>query len=149
MVASFKSHCSQAQAKEKGVRLDKWLWVARLFKTRALASEEIGKGRVQVNNQVAKASREVRLGDRIEVRQNQLQRTIVVRGLSQLRGSASVAGLLFEETAESITQREQVIEQHRMAPEPANSQDSGRPTKRDRRQLNDWSRWSASVEPSE
>ena len=131
---------------QAGVRLDKWLWVARFFKTRSLASEEISKNRVEVNGQVAKASRELRVGDRIELRQNQLPRTVVVRGLSQLRGSASVAGLLFEETPESVAHREQLAQRRRLAPEPAQSQEQGRPTKRDRRLLTDWNRWSASVD---
>ena len=132
-----------------GVRLDKWLWVARFFKTRSLASEEISKNRVQVNGQVAKASRELRVGDRVELRQNQVPRTVIVRGLSQLRGSASVAGLLFEETPESLAHRERLTQQRQLAPEPAQSQEQGRPTKRDRRLLNDWNRWSASIDSSE
>jgi ribosome-associated heat shock protein Hsp15 len=136
-------------ADTSGVRLDKWLWVARFFKTRSLASDEIGKGRVQVNGQVAKASRELRVGDLVELRQNQLPRTVIVRGLSQLRGSATVAGLLFEETPQSLAYREQMAQQRRLAPEPAQTQEQGRPTKRDRRLLNDWNRWSASFDSSE
>jgi ribosome-associated heat shock protein Hsp15 len=132
-----------------GVRLDKWLWVARFFKTRSLASEEISKNRVQVNGQVAKASRELRVGDRVELRQNHIPRTVIVRGLSQLRGSATVAGLLFEETPESLAQREKLAQQRQLAPEPAQSQEQGRPTKRDRRLLNDWNRWSASIDANE
>lgn len=132
-----------------GVRLDKWLWVARFFKTRSLASEEISKNRVQVNGQVAKASRELRVGDRVELRQNHIPRTLIVRGLSQLRGSATVAGLLFEETPESVAARERLVRQRQLAPEPAQSQEQGRPTKRDRRLLNDWNRWSASIGPDE
>lgn len=132
-----------------GVRLDKWLWVARFFKTRSLASEEISKNRVQVNGQVAKASRELRVGDRVELRQNQIPRTVMVRGLSQLRGSATVAGLLFEETPESVAARERLVQQRQLAPEPAQSQEQGRPTKRDRRMLNDWNRWSASIDSNE
>ncbi|MFM8899499.1 MAG: RNA-binding S4 domain-containing protein [Burkholderiales bacterium] len=132
-----------------GVRLDKWLWVARFFKTRSLASEEISKNRVQVNGLVAKASRELRVGDRVELRQNQIPRTVIVRGLSQMRGSATVAGLLFEETPESVAARERLVLQRQLAPEPAQSQVQGRPTKRDRRLLNDWNRWSASIGPDE
>jgi ribosome-associated heat shock protein Hsp15 len=132
-----------------GVRLDKWLWVARFFKTRSLASEEISKNRVQVNGQVAKASRGLRVGDRVDLRQNQVPRTVVVRALSQQRGSATVAGLLFEETPESLAHRERLAQQRQLAPEPAQSQEQGRPTRRDRRLLNDWNRWSASIDPSE
>jgi len=129
------------------VRLDKWLWAARFFKTRSLSADEIGKGRVQVNGQAAKASREVRPGDRIELRQGQVMRTVVVMLSSEQRGSASVAQTLFEETAESIAQREKQALERRMNSEPSLAIEQGRPTKRDRRQLADWNRWSASVEP--
>lgn len=130
-----------------GPRLDKWLWAARFFKTRSLASEEIAKGRVQVNGQVAKASREVRIGDLIGFRQGPVSRSVDVRGLSHVRGPAIVAQTLYEETAESIAARERSAEQRRLAPEPAQTIDEGRPTKRDRRQLADWNRWSVSAEP--
>jgi ribosome-associated heat shock protein Hsp15 len=128
-------------------RLDKWLWAARFFKTRSLASEEIGKGRVEVNGQVAKSSRLVRLGDRIELRQGTAQRTVAVCGLSQVRGPAPVAQALYQETPESLAARERAAEQHRLAPEPSHSIEQGRPTKRDRRELADWNRWSASADP--
>ena len=129
------------------VRLDKWLWVARFFKTRSLATEEVNKGRVQVNGQVAKASREVRLKDRVELRQALVQRTVVVQGLSHLRGPAPVAQALYAETPDSIAQREKAAIQARNAAEPSLTISQGRPTKRNRRDLADWNRWSASVEP--
>lgn len=147
MTAKTQPHPPSAAT--DGVRLDKWLWAARFFKTRSLASDEIGKNRVQVNGKVAKASRDVRVGDRIELRQGQAPRTVVVLGLSALRGSASLAGQLFEETPESKAQREQIAAQRRLAPEPAQSLEQGRPTKRDRRLLSDWNRWSASIDPTE
>lgn len=129
------------------VRLDKWLWAARFFKTRALSAEAIAKGRVSINGQLAKASREPRLGDRIEFRQGNDLRTVTVRGLSAVRGSAPVAQQLYDETPESIARRAAMAEQRRFAPEPALSQAMGRPTKRDRRTLKDWGdRWSASVD---
>jgi ribosome-associated heat shock protein Hsp15 len=129
------------------VRLDKWLWVARFFKTRSLATDEVNKGRVQVNGQVAKASREVRLNDRVELRQALVPRTVVVQGLSHLRGPAPVAQALYAETPESIAQREKAATQARHAAEPSLTIAQGRPTKRNRRDLADWNRWSASVEP--
>jgi ribosome-associated heat shock protein Hsp15 len=129
-----------------GVRLDKWLWVARFFKTRSLAADEIGKHRVQVNGQVAKASRELKPGDEIVLRQGSVPRTVRVLGLSALRGPASVAQHLYEETPASVAAREALAQQRRVAPEPALSIEQGRPTKRDRRQLADWDRWSASVD---
>lgn len=128
-------------------RLDKWLWAARFFKTRSLASEEIARGRVQVNGQSAKASRLVRVSDRIELRQGSVQRTVRVLGLSHVRGPAPAAQALYEETPESIATRERLAEQRRLAPEPAETIDQGRPTKRNRRDLADWNRWSASAEP--
>jgi ribosome-associated heat shock protein Hsp15 len=128
-------------------RLDKWLWAARFFKTRALAAEEIGRGRVTVNEQVAKASREMREGDVVELRQPGSRRTLVVRGLSRLRGPALVAQTLYEETPESVERRLQAAAERKLHPEPALSIDQGRPTKRDRRQLADWDRWSASADP--
>lgn len=129
-----------------GVRLDKWLWAARFFKTRSLAAEEIGKGRVQVNGQPAKASRELRPGDTLVLRQGTLPRTVVVRALSAVRGPATVAQALYEETAESLAERTRLAEQRRVAAEPALSIEQGRPTKRDRRQLAEWERWSASAD---
>ena len=128
------------------LRLDKWLWAARFFKTRGLATDEIGKGRVQVNGQAAKPSRAVRVGDRIELRQGAVVRTVDVLGLSAQRGPAPVAQALYAETADSITQREQAAQRQREAPEPSLAIEQGRPTKRDRRQLADWNRWSATKE---
>jgi ribosome-associated heat shock protein Hsp15 len=129
------------------VRLDKWLWAARFFKTRSLSAEEIGKGRVQVNDQAAKASREVRVGDSIELRQGPVVRTVIVKAASDQRGSATVAQELYEETPASIERRTQQALERRMNSEPALAIEQGRPTKRDRRQLADWNRWSASAEP--
>lgn len=128
------------------VRLDKWLWAARFYKTRALAVEEIGKGRVEVNGQPAKPSRDVKPGDLLRLRQGQIQREVEVLGLSHIRGPAPVAQGLYRETPESIAARERAAEARRLAPEPAQTiADSrqGRPTKQDRRRLAEWDRWSA------
>ena len=129
------------------MRLDKWLWAARFFKTRAVAVEEIHKGRVELNDRGAKPSQDVRPGDRLKLRQGTLTRTIVVLGLSAIRGPAPVAQALYEETPDSIAARQDAAEQRRQGTEPALSLEQGRPTKRDRRQLADWQRWSASVDP--
>jgi ribosome-associated heat shock protein Hsp15 len=128
------------------VRLDKWLWAARLFKTRSLAAEQIGKGHVLVNEQAAKASREVRLGDSIALSHGQMPLRIVVKGLSQQRGPAPVAQTLYEQTPESLAQRAALTEQRRAGVEPGQTLEQGRPTKRDRRKLADWNRWSATDE---
>ena len=128
------------------VRLDKWLWAARFYKTRALAADEIGRGRVLVNQQVAKASRELKPGDELQVRQGLVTRTVAVLALSHLRGPAPVAQALYTETPESVAARAKAAEQRRLGAEPAQSIEQGRPTKRDRRQLADWRRWSASAD---
>ena len=130
------------------LRIDKWLWAARFYKTRSLAAEEIGKNRVQVNGQDAKASREVRPGDRVRLRQGHVQREVVVRGISAARGPAPVAQQLYEETPESVQRREAAAQQRRLAAEPAHTIEQGRPTKRDRRQMDKaWNeRWSAGLD---
>ena len=133
------------------LRIDKWLWAARFFKTRSLAADQIGKNRVQVNGEVAKASREVKPGDTVAVRQGQVTRTVTVLGLSAQRGPAPVAQQLYQETADSIAEQAAMREQRRFAQEPALSIEQGRPTKRERRDLDQaapgWGRrWSASVD---
>jgi ribosome-associated heat shock protein Hsp15 len=131
---------------EARVRLDKWLWAARFFKTRGLASEDIGRGRVSVNGVVAKASRELKPGDLLQWRQDSVQRTVLVKALSNQRGPAPVAQALYEETPESIQARLAAAEARRQGTEPAASIEQGRPTKRNRRELVDWQRWSASLD---
>lgn len=128
------------------VRLDKWLWAARFYKTRALAAEEIGLGRVSINGAPAKASREPRPGDLLSLRQGPLTRTVQVLALSRTRGPAAAAQALYAETAESIAARQRAAEARRLGTEPAVSIEQGRPTKRDRRRLADWQRWSASID---
>ncbi len=130
------------------LRIDKWLWAARFFKTRSLAADEIGKGRVRVNGEPAKASREVKAGDLLEIRQRSGTRTVAVLGLSAMRGPANVAQLLYQETAESLATRAKAVEQRRYAPEPAHSIEGGRPSKQNRRDLEKaWNdRWSASLD---
>ena len=134
------------------LRIDKWLWAARFYKTRSLAAEELDKGRVRVNDIEAKPSREVKVGDTLTLRQGPVTRTLVVRGISSQRGGAPAAQLLYEETAESLAAKALQAEQRRLGQEPAISQTQGRPTKRDRRDIEklgskDWNqRWSASAD---
>ena len=128
------------------LRLDKWLWAARFYKTRSLAADDIDKGRIQVNEQVAKPSRELKAGDRVDIRNGALTRTVIVQALSTVRGPAPQAQQLYEETADSIQRRASFQEQRKLASEPADAIEQGRPTKRDRRQLADWQRWSASAD---
>jgi ribosome-associated heat shock protein Hsp15 len=130
------------------VRIDKWLWAARFFKTRSLAAQEVSLGRVQIDGLAVKPSREVRVGDKLTVAHTSVQRTVVVKGVSEQRGPAPVAQMLYEETAESAQKRAAVAQQRRLSPEPALAIEGGRPTKRDRRDLQkNWgTRWSASID---
>ena len=133
------------------MRLDKWLWAARFFKTRSLATDAADQGRINVNGLPAKPARDLRPGDMIELRlAGGLACTLVVKSLSIQRGPAPVARALYEETADSVAQRLKAAEDRRLAPEPALSLDQGRPTKRNRRDLErshgQWQRWSASID---
>ncbi|MDD2879006.1 MAG: RNA-binding S4 domain-containing protein [Rhodoferax sp.] len=115
------------------LRIDKWLWAARFYKTRTLASEEIDKGRVQVNGVAVKPARELKAGDSVQLRSGPVTRTVTVLGISDKRGPAPVAAKLYQETEDSVAQRLQAAEQRQLAPEPALTLLQGRPTKRDRR----------------
>jgi ribosome-associated heat shock protein Hsp15 len=130
------------------LRIDKWLWAARFYKTRSLACDEVTKHRVQINGQNVKPAREVKVGDTLTVRQGHISKTVIVQGISAARGPAPVAQLLYQETPESIASRAQQAEHNRLVSEPAHSIEHGRPTKRDRRQIEHaWNaRWSASAD---
>jgi ribosome-associated heat shock protein Hsp15 len=118
----------------EGVRVDKWLWAARFFKTRSLASEAVAGGHVQVNGVRAKPSKEVRVDDTLDVRAGDVRWTVAVRGLSERRGPASVAATLYEETPESAERRSQHALDRRLA-RPPGSDLGARPTKQARRRL--------------
>ncbi len=137
-----------ADANMLAQRIDKWLWAARFFKTRSIASNEIGKNRVQINGQDAKASREVKPGDTVRLKQGAIEKTVVVLGLSAQRGPATAAQLLYQETLESTQARQKAAELNRLAREPSLSIEQGRPTKKDRRQIERaWNdRWSAGID---
>jgi ribosome-associated heat shock protein Hsp15 len=98
------------------LRIDKWLWAARFYKTRSLATDEIDKGRVAINGAEVKPAREVKVGDTVAMRREGLTRTVVVKGISAMRGPAPVAQKLYEETAESVQERARNAEQRRLAP---------------------------------
>jgi ribosome-associated heat shock protein Hsp15 len=116
-------------------RLDKWLWAARFFKTRAIAAEAISAGKVELNGERPKRGKAVKIGDRVEVRLGPYRHHVVVRELSGRRGPAAEAARLYEETADSRAERERLSERLRSTP-PAFFYDKGRPTKKDRRELN-------------
>jgi ribosome-associated heat shock protein Hsp15 len=116
------------------VRIDKWLWAARFFKTRSAATEAVVGGRVQLNGARVKPSKEVRVNDTLEIRKGFAQWTVVVAGLAEKRGPASVAATLYDETPESAAAREQRALDRRLA-RPLGADLGARPTKQDRRRL--------------
>jgi ribosome-associated heat shock protein Hsp15 len=119
---------------EATVRLDRWLWAARFFKTRALASAAIAGGKVHVNGVRAKAAKQLRVGETLRMRLGPYEWLVTVRALSERRGPASEARALYEESAEGRAARERLAEAHKIAPAPA-YRGKGRPTKKDRRKL--------------
>lgn len=116
------------------MRIDKWLWAARFYKTRSLASTEVDAGHVDLNGDRAKPSKALKVGDELRIRVHNDTYVIRVRVLSEHRGPAVEAQTLYEETAESRAERERLREMRRLAPTPA-FEEGGRPTKRDRRSL--------------
>jgi ribosome-associated heat shock protein Hsp15 len=116
------------------VRIDKWLWAARFYKTRSLATEAVVGGRVHLNGERVKPSRAVRLGDTVEVRVGQARWAVVVTGVSDKRGPASAAAALYDETGESRLQREQGVLERRLS-RPPGADLGARPTKQARRRL--------------
>lgn len=116
------------------MRLDKWLWVARFFKTRRLASAAIDSGRVKIDGARVKPAREVKPGDRLQLRVGESDWSLTVRALSMQRGPAPLARTLYEEEADSRMRRERQLAERRLGANPA-AAIKGRPTKRDRRQI--------------
>jgi ribosome-associated heat shock protein Hsp15 len=122
------------EAEDGRVRLDKWLWAARFFKTRSLAADAIGGGKVQVNGDRAKRARPVQVGDQIRIRLGPYQHLVTVQALSARRGPASAAAELYQEDPESVAAREQLAIQLKTLHQ-AFVPDQARPTKRDRREI--------------
>jgi ribosome-associated heat shock protein Hsp15 len=116
------------------VRIDKWLWAARFFKSRGAATDAVVGGHVHVNGERVKPARDVKPGDRLEIRRGQQRFTVTVMALADRRGPASAAAALYEEDAESIAAREKARDERRLA-KPPGADLSARPTKRDRRRL--------------
>ncbi len=119
--------------KEK-LRIDKWLWAARFFKTRALAADAVESGKVRINELRVKPAKAVNAGDRLLIRQGQFEYTVTVLALSARRGPASEAARLYQESAESRAAREILAEQLKAAA-AIHGETKGRPTKRDRRHI--------------
>ena len=119
---------------DERVRLDKWLWAARFFKHRSLATEAVDGGKNQLNGIRVKPAKDVKIGDRVDIQIADSRYTVIVRGIAEKRGSATIAQGLYEETPESIAAREAGHEERRLAATPG-ADLHGRPTKRDRRQI--------------
>lgn len=115
-------------------RLDKWLWAARFFKHRTAATEAVDGGKIKLNGAAVKPAREVKVGDRVDVTIGEETRSVMVRAIADKRGSATVAQTLYEETMESVEQRERGRELRKFAAPPG-ADLHGRPTKRDRRRI--------------
>lgn len=120
------------------VRIDKWLWAARFFKTRSLATEAVDGGKVEVNGERAKPAKLIKPGDEVRLRVGPYEHILIVRELGERRGPASVAQGLYEETAASRAEREKLSAQLKMAPAAFVYEEKGRPTKKDRRDLADF-----------
>jgi ribosome-associated heat shock protein Hsp15 len=116
------------------VRLDKWLWAARFYKTRSLAADAIESGKVEVNGDRAKRAKQLQVGDVVKVRLGPYSHIVSVKGLSERRGPASVAAKLYEENAEGRKARE-ALQLQMKAAQTMNSYERGRPTKKDRRDI--------------
>jgi len=115
------------------VRIDRWLWAGRFFKTRGLAHDAVAGGHVRVNGERVKPARDVRADDLVEVRVGGVVRTLVVLGVAERRGPAKVAATLYQETAESLAARARRAEERRLEPAFGEYRTGGRPTKLDRR----------------
>jgi ribosome-associated heat shock protein Hsp15 len=116
------------------VRIDKWLWAARFFKTRSAATDAVLGGLVHVGGERVKPARAIAVGEVVEVRTGNVRRTIVVQDTAERRGPASVAATLYEETPESVAERERLAAERRLA-RPLGADLGARPTKQDRRRL--------------
>ena len=116
------------------VRLDRWLWAARFFKTRALSAAAVAGGKVQVNGTRAKPAKQLQVGDDLRIRVGPYEWLVTVRALSERRGPPKIAQTLYEETVEGRSARERLAELHKIAPAPT-YQGKGRPTKKERREI--------------
>jgi ribosome-associated heat shock protein Hsp15 len=122
----------------ESTRIDKWLWAARFFKTRGLATEAVLGGHVRLNGDRVKPAKDVRIDDMVEIRIGEVLREVVVRDVAEKRGSAQIAATLYEETADSIAERERAAAERKASQVPGSG--GSRPTKQDRRRIEAWRR---------
>ena len=120
-------------------RIDKWLWAARFFKTRSQATAAVAGGKVEVNGDTAKASKNVKVGDKIRLRLGPVEYRLTVTGIGERRGSAAIAQSLYEESPESLAERQKIASERRFSSAPS-YEEKGRPSKKDRRDLERWRR---------
>jgi len=121
------------------IRIDKWLWAARFYKTRTLATQAVDAGHIRLNDERPKPSKEVRVGDRVAIRIGEYEWDLTVTGLADRRGSAAVARTLYVEDEASLVRRQEQMAMRRLSQEPS-ERIRGRPTKRDRRQIHRFTR---------
>jgi len=133
-MAKIQNSATHSGVNQASLRIDKWLWAARFYKTRSLASEAVKSGKVLVNGEKVKASKEITVDDTLTIRQSIYTKTVLVVGLSNRRGPASVAAELYQETVDSVARREQ-LKEIQMAQPALRRPGHGRPTKRERRQI--------------
>ena len=122
------------------VRIDKWLWAARFFKTRSMASKAVSGGHVHLNGTRVKSAKKISVGDTLHITRNEIEFTVIVKDLSERRGPASVAQQLYEETEESIAARDKKREERRLIRRGESLAPSKRPSKRDRRLIRSFTR---------
>ncbi|HEY5603274.1 MAG TPA: RNA-binding S4 domain-containing protein [Gammaproteobacteria bacterium] len=134
MAKQSSSRDTGATTRLHSLRIDKWLWAARFYKTRSLASDAVKTGKVLANDEKVKPSKEIVAGDILSIRQSFFSKTVTVLELSMRRGPATVAAALYAETAESIVNRERLKDLQQAQPALRRS-GQGRPTKRERRQI--------------
>jgi ribosome-associated heat shock protein Hsp15 len=120
-------------------RIDKWLWAARFFKTRSQATAAVSGGKVEINGDAAKPARTVKVGDKVRLRLGPTEYRLTVTGIGERRGSAEVAQSLYVESPESLAERQRIASERRFATAPS-YEEKGRPSKKDRRELERWRR---------
>ena len=119
---------------DEPIRIDKWLWAARFFKTRSLAAQAVTGGKIEINGERSKPSRIVRTGDKLAIRRGPYEWMVIVKAVSRLRGPAAQAQLLYDETEESVQKRQAAIAQLKLE-RPLEFDTPGRPSKKDRREI--------------